>query len=99
MYRLIPIHFSHPLNSSEANLMRPVFSFKIFVYQNIQKRSSRGGTVETNLTGNHEVAGSTPGLTQWVKALTLLWLWCRPAAVALIRPLAQEPPYVVGVAL
>ena len=23
----------------------------------------------------------------------LLWLWCRPAAVALIEPLAWEPPY------
>ena len=23
----------------------------------------------------------------------LLWLWCRPAATALIRPLAWEPPY------
>ena len=23
---------------------------------------------------------------------TLLWLWCRPAATALIRPLAWEPP-------
>ena len=29
----------------------------------------------------------------------LLWLWHRPAATALIRPLAWEPPYVVGVAL
>ena len=29
--------------------------------------SSRCGTVETNLTGNHEVAGSIPGLSQWVK--------------------------------
>ena len=29
----------------------------------------------------------------------LLWLWCRPAAVALIRPLAWEPPYAMGVAL
>ena len=30
---------------------------------------------------------------------TLLWLWCRPAAVAPIRPLAWEPPYAMGVAL
>ena len=30
---------------------------------------------------------------------TLLWLWCRPAAVILIRPLAWEPPYAVGAAL
>ena len=29
----------------------------------------------------------------------LLWLWCRPAAVAPIRPLAWEPPYVTHVAL
>ena len=26
-------------------------------------------------------------------------LWCRPAAVALIGPLAWEPPYAVGAAL
>ena len=29
----------------------------------------------------------------------LLWLWRRPAATALIQPLAWELPYVVGVAL
>jgi len=29
----------------------------------------------------------------------LLWLWCTAAATALIRPLAWEPPYAVGVAL
>ena len=29
----------------------------------------------------------------------LLWLWCRPAAAALIRPLAWELPYAVGAAL
>ena len=33
--------------------------------------------------------GSDPGL---------LWLWHRPAAVALIQPLAWEPPYAAGVA-
>ena len=27
-----------------------------------------------------------------------LWLWCRLAATALIRPLAWEPPYAAGVA-
>ena len=31
--------------------------------------------------------------------LALLWLWCRPAAVALIWPLTWEPPYAMGVAL
>ena len=30
---------------------------------------------------------------------TLLWLWRRPTATALIRPLAWEPPYAVRVAL
>ena len=30
---------------------------------------------------------------------TLLWLWRRPAATALIRPLAWEPPHAAGVAL
>ena len=29
----------------------------------------------------------------------LLWLWRRPVATALIRPLAWEPPYAAGVAL
>ena len=28
-----------------------------------------------------------------------LWLWCRLAAVAMIRPLAREVPYAIGVAL
>ena len=29
----------------------------------------------------------------------LLWLWCRPAATAPIRPLVWEPPYAAGAAL
>ena len=31
--------------------------------------------------------------------LTLLWLWCRPAATASIGPLAWKPPYAMGAAL
>ena len=31
--------------------------------------------------------------------LVLLWLWCRPAAIAPIRPLAWEFPYTAGEAL
>ena len=30
---------------------------------------------------------------------TLLWLWCRLATAALIRPLAWEPPYATSAAL
>ena len=78
-------------------------------------RSSRRGTAKTNLMRNQEVAGSIPGLAQWVKGsgdamscgvghrhssnLALLWLWHKPAATAPIRPLAWEPPYAAGVAL
>ena len=29
----------------------------------------------------------------------LLWLWCRPAAIALIRPIVWEPPYAASAVL
>ena len=50
-----------------------------------------------------------PGLAQWVKDPVLpqgavqvtgmARIWCRPAAVAPIPPLAQELPYTTGVTL
>ena len=77
--------------------------------------SSCGGAAVMNTTGMHMDVGLIPGLTQWVKDLVLpwacgvghrrgsdpvlLWLWCRPAAVALIWPQAWEPPYAVSAAL
>jgi len=53
----------------------------------------------TNPTGNHEVEGLIPGLTQWLRDPALLQLWCGLAAAAVIRPLAWEPPCAVGAAL
>ena len=68
-----------------------------------------------NLTSIHEDVSSIPGLAKCVKGSVvamscgvghrgslnpvLLGLWYRPAAMALIHPLAWEPPYVMGRAL
>ena len=68
-----------------------------------------------NPISTHKDVGSIPGLAQCVKGsgiaascgvghtpgldLTLLWLCRRLAAAALIRPLAWEIPYAVGMAL
>ena len=77
--------------------------------------SSHCGAAVMNPTRICEDSGSILGLALWTKDLgvavscnvghrhnldpALLWLWCRPAAVAPIRPLAWELLYAVGVAL
>ena len=69
----------------------------------------------TDPTRNREIVGSIQALTQWVKDPALPWavvwvidiaqIWhccgcgVGQAATAPIRPLAWEPPYVVGTAL
>ena len=52
-----------------------------------------------NPTSIYEDSGSRPGLAWWIKDPALLWLWCRLAATAPMRPLAWEPPYASGAAL
>ena len=53
--------------------------------------------METNPTGNHEVADLIPGLTDWIKDPELLSY--RPAAIAPIGPLAWETPRAEAVTL
>ena len=71
--------------------------------QNPKKRNRHGVPVVaqwlTHLTRDHAVVGSIPSLAQWVEDPELLWLWCRPTATALIRPLAWEPPYAARAAI
>ena len=54
---------------------------------------------EANPTRNLRFQVWSLASAQRVKDLALLWLWCRLAAVALIRPLTWEPPYATAAAL
>ena len=44
---------------------------KIVSVKKVGVRSSHHGSVETNPTRNHDIAGSIPDLAQWVKDLAL----------------------------
>ena len=45
----------------------PIFLRLLGIFNFYKLGSSHHGAVETNLTRNHEVAGSIPGLAQWVR--------------------------------
>ena len=60
------------LSAGWSFLPRPVLVTFSKLYEYLFKikqnyRSSHHGTVEANLTRNHEVVGSIPGLAPWVK--------------------------------
>ena len=75
---------------------------------------SPDGAVEMNPTRSHEVAGTIPGLSQWVKVSCCRALWCRLQmqlgsciAVSVVQASScssdltpsWEPPYAMGVVL
>ena len=73
-----------------------------------QKKKKKGGVKKIK----RWTVDLNPGFAQWVKYPALpqlrctsqmwldpVWLWCRLAAAALIRPLAWELPQTAGAAL
>ena len=59
------------VTSENYFFVRMVQTFKI-----CSLRSSHRGAAETNPTRNHEVAGSIPGLAQWLRIRHCHELWC-----------------------
>ena len=101
----IPEHLLAHLGSWAIPCLEENGEFQLKLPLRPQGRSSHSSSSVMILTSIHEDAGLIPGLAQWTKDpvwpwnLALLWLWCRPAAIALIRPLAQELPQASGEAL
>ena len=53
-------------NNNQNTSTKNIISMKA-IPSKMKERRSRRGSAEANLTRNYEVAGSTPGLAQWVK--------------------------------
>ena len=68
------LHPPHKVYSpqSDCNHYKHFGKVVEFIKPNMWPRSSRYGTAKMNPTSNREVAGSIPGLAQWVKDLALL---------------------------
>ena len=72
----------------------------------VQQKRIQLGTMRLQVQSLALLSGLRSGITghcgvgcRHGLGLALLWLWLWPALVALIGPLAWEPPYAVGMAL
>ena len=70
----------------------------------VQQKLIRLGTMRMHVRSLALLTGSRIGVARSCgmgcrHGSNLAWLWHRLAAVAQIRPLSWEPPYVTGVAL
>ena len=91
------------VDSSNSDLGLEEFGVSVVV----QRKRMRVGTMKLKvrslalLSGLriwrcHELWCRSP---MWLGSSVLLWLWCIPAATALIQPLAWEPPCATSAAL
>ena len=89
-YVVFYIRWQMILNKAVTHLFSYLHTEYKNIFKNIHSWSSLCSSAETNTTSIHENVGLIPGLIQWVKDPVLLWLWCRLAAEAPIRSLAEN---------